>query len=799
MQFLNKVKTKLGHGAWYPFYNTFYERVRLDPYMIFLESRGGRALESNILEILKELATEPYHAFKIILSVRDTAMETIKNKIKHHGIRVDRVVRMGSVAYYYYLSRAGFLVNDTTFPGRFIKKDKQIYLNTWHGTPLKKMGRNNKSEVVSMGNVMRNLLCADYLVFPNQYMEEKMSDAYMLGELYRGHILHEGYPRNDIFQKTESGTKLKIDRGWKDKRLIAYLPTFRGRFDWIDEDKYIQVLKESLQIWEQQLEEDELLLVKLHPFVRTQICFDDYQNIRVFPKEWDTNEGLNACDALITDYSSVMYDYANSRRKIVLFVYDLEQYMNVRGLYEEILQYPFQIARTPLEVMEAIHEPGGEPSGAFLERYATWDDGNGSSRVCRQVFLGESCCRMARAKQDGRKNILIYGGNLAQNGITTALCAMLKYMDLDKYHYFVSFRTDYLKEFPERADRIPENVGVFPLASEMNMDLLTGAACMLWIKFGMSNPWIKRRIQNVYKREWKKHFGNCQFDKVIHYNGYETYMIGLIKEAACPRIIWVHNDMEQEIRTRKNQNSYPLREAYRSYERVIAVSEDILKSIYNISGKKDNVEVISNLIDYNNILARAEQQIAFDKDTVSNVSLDKLKKILEGHSDKFINIGRFSPEKGHYRLIDAFERYWSRHEDAYLIIVGGEGVLYQDVSEYAKSKKSSAHILLMMRVSNPMPILKRCDLFLLSSYYEGLGLVLMEADTLGVPVAACDVQGPRGFLQKYGGMLVENSADGLFHAMEEYHRGNMHPMNVDYEALNRETKEKCEALIDEDF
>lgn len=96
-------------------------------------------------------------------------------------------MRTGSVAYYHALSRAGYLVNDTSFPGRFIKKEGQIYLNTWHGTPLKKMGRDNRPEMVTMGNVQRNLLDSDYLVFPNQFMEEKN-----VRSLYAG----QSVPRN---------------------------------------------------------------------------------------------------------------------------------------------------------------------------------------------------------------------------------------------------------------------------------------------------------------------------------------------------------------------------------------------------------------------------------------------------------------------------------------------------------------------------------------------------------------------------------------------------------------------------
>ena len=91
--------------------------------------------------------------------------EQIEKKLAHYHISVDKIVHMSTPDYYYHLAKAGYLINDTTFPGRYIKKKGQIYLNVWHGTPLKRMGQDNEEERYDMGNIMRNLLMSDYLVF----------------------------------------------------------------------------------------------------------------------------------------------------------------------------------------------------------------------------------------------------------------------------------------------------------------------------------------------------------------------------------------------------------------------------------------------------------------------------------------------------------------------------------------------------------------------------------------------------------------------------------------------------------
>ena len=136
MSFLGKVKKKLRNGSWYPFYNTFYEKNNLDPHMILLESRSGKALESNILSLLKELCQEPYRSFTLVLSVHRDSENEIKEKLQKNSIQGVRFVRTGSVAYYHALSRAGYLVNDTSFPGRFIKRKVRFTLNNlaWHAS-----------------------------------------------------------------------------------------------------------------------------------------------------------------------------------------------------------------------------------------------------------------------------------------------------------------------------------------------------------------------------------------------------------------------------------------------------------------------------------------------------------------------------------------------------------------------------------------------------------------------------------------------------------------------------------------
>ena len=275
-------------------------------------------------------------------------------------------MRTGSLSYYKVLSQAGYLVNDTTFPGRFIKKDGQIYLNTWHGTPLKKMGRDNRPEAVSMGNVLRNcwilITCFSKLL----HGRDNVTRLYAARSLQRNGS-HEGYPRNDIFysEPGERQRRLLKEEGLEGKKIIMYLPTFRGLVGSVDNGKYMDVLNRHLRIWDEGLHDDEVLLVKLHPFLHGSENFDGYRHIRTFPAQWDTYEGLSLCSTLITDYSVYFMILPTPGKQIILFAYDRREYENGRGMYEDIGEYPFLYTEDAAEVIGCIRR-GGESRTLLL-------------------------------------------------------------------------------------------------------------------------------------------------------------------------------------------------------------------------------------------------------------------------------------------------------------------------------------------------------------------------------------------------------------------------------------------------
>lgn len=395
-----------------------------------------------------------------------------------------------------------------------------------------------------------------------------------------------------------------------------------------------------------------------------------------------------------------------------------------------------------------------------------------------------------------RKNVLIYSGSLAQNGLTASLLNLLSCLKDDTdTDYMITYRENSVRNSPERLQKIPKQFRRVPVAGDFCPSVSELICYILYFKFNISWKSVSERLDRFFKREWRRLFGGIDIDTAIQFSGYEYGVIKLFEQFDGKRIIFVHNDMVSEIKYRHNQHRLTLREAYRSYDTVALVTEDMRESTLEISGTDKNMTVIPNCHDYKSVIEKSLMPVEFQPETECNISLEELTEILDSDMDKFITIGRFSPEKAHLRLIDAFSDYCRLYPDreTCLIIIGGRGELYEQTVKYAE--KTGLKIILIRSMENPMPVLKKCSLFMLPSEYEGLGLVLLEADTLGIPVFATDIPGPRCFLKQYGGLLTENIREGILKGMIYYNEGKIRPLNIDYEKYNKSSAERFKNIL----
>ena len=492
-------------------YRLFLDSLPVDPRTVILEARNGRAIDGNVYYILDRLLKgEEYHQMKIFVVFEDDAAEqTIRRKIAaiDRGHRVS-LVRLHSEDYYRVMASAGYIVNDASIPNFFIKKEGQIYLNVWHGTPLKTMGRRVSHEPHATGNVQKNFIIADYLLYPSEYMMGHMIEDYMIANLSRAQILLGGYPRNTVFFDDASRQSLRKKYAPEAERIYAYMPTWRPSL-------MGESLQDVLDRFEQKLEDRERMYVNVHPLAEESVDLTCFEKIRPFPKEAETYAFLNVADALLTDYSSVFYDYAVTGRKIVLFTYDEEEYFATRGLYEPIDTLPFPQVRTAEEALESLRSAKEYDDGAFLRKYCSYESAAAADQLCREVFLGEHRMEHRSVPDNGKQNVLVYGGDLSDETRAKETMATLNQLDPGEANYYLTFNRADLKEGYSILFYLPEGIDYIGRAGAMWLSPVQQDAKDAYDKGRISFDGYWSIVKPAFALERKRYYGEMRIDRVV--------------------------------------------------------------------------------------------------------------------------------------------------------------------------------------------------------------------------------------------------------------------------------------------
>lgn len=802
---INRWRKRIADGGLRRMRYTKYLDKPVKEHAVLLENQQGKAMDGNIYALLCELAKgEEYRDYTLYLTCLKENKKKFKTQLAALGMERVKLVVRNSTPYNKILATAKYLINDTSFVFHFIKREEQVYLNTWHGTPLKTLGKSVKGEAHTIGNVQKNLLAADYLIFPNEFTMNRMVEDYMLRNLGTGEAWLTGYPRNEVFLQEAECVRLRKRYGLEGKKVYAFLPTWRGVVGGVVKKGQVNELTTYLTELDAGLPDNYVVYVKLHAFNGAEMDFGQFAHIRPFPEDCETYEFLAATDGLITDYSSVFFDYALTRNKIILFTYDEEEYEASRGFYLPLSELPFPQAKKVDELLALMLADKSYDETAFLKEYCAYDRPDAAKAICRKLFLHEDTgIKTCKLPDNGKRNVVIFGGALYNNGITTSLFNLLSQVDKEKTNYTLLYKMEDVKKHPEVLENLPENVHSLGFSNGLSLGFIDFVLYKVWTKKGLVPYGIIEKISDkIAKRDSRRLFAGCRTDKLIHFSGYSNDMTTTFRGASCNRTIYVHNDMEKEIRERRLVRTEVMARAYQEYDSVAVVTEDIKFCAERIAKKLParvektaEFSVAKNIINYQRVLDLAEQEISLDIRTKMNVSEERLQEILDSNGVKFINIGRFSPEKGHDRLLAAFDKIHKENPDTYLIIVGGRGALYEETLQKAQALDSYDHIVIILYLPNPFALLKRCDYFVFSSRYEGFGLVLAEADILGVRCVSTDIPGPRSFMKNYGGTLVADSEQGVYDGMKLCLDGKVtQTLSVNYEEYNKEAVAEFERI-----
>ena len=314
------------------------------------------------------------------------------------------VVKNGSSQCEKYLHQAKYWIFNFRAYDHWIPKKSQVYVQCWHGTPLKRLGYDITNSDNAMNSVkeIREKYRTDaqrfsYILSPCRFVTETFASAWNLKKTGKeAAILETGYPRNDFLNdfSQEDVLRIRENIGLKDetRKIILYAPTWRdNQYD--SKKGYVYDNPVDFAYLREQLGKDYVILFRAHYLVADQFDFEQYKDFVLDVSKYDDiNELYVVSDLLITDYSSVFFDYAILKRPMLFYMYDMEAYRDeMRGFYLDIHDLPGPIVKTEAELAGAVC--AASVAGAdmksietFNQEYNLMNDGNAAMRFVEKIF-----------------------------------------------------------------------------------------------------------------------------------------------------------------------------------------------------------------------------------------------------------------------------------------------------------------------------------------------------------------------------------------------------------------------------
>lgn len=875
---------------------------KIEKNTVLLEGVHGSTLNGHIYYLLNEIVDQQaMRKVYVVLKNTDDLEAFIPKKMRENV----EFVKHLSNKYYELLATCEYLINDTTFYPFFNKRKEQKYHIIWHGTPLKHMGK-DMPQMLDIANVQRNFYMADKIYVNNEKTMEILARTHHLNNVYTGEFVVGPSPRNSVFFEENNRNKVRSALQVEDKKVLVYMPTWRGNVGKVRNSEHITQMMAHL---EEELDENTILYVKLHPYERVVIP-DTYERVRPFPTDFESYEILTATDALITDYSSVMYDYMNLNKPIILFTYDFDTYLKERGMYDDLASYPFEQVFELEELIHSINQLSQDANyNEFNQNFNAHDQVNGSNIIMEHMLYDKEHSSIeTHYLHNGKETAVIVSGGFWSNGITTALINTLENIDTSERNYICFFEKEKVKkEHYHRLLDLPENVTFYPIVGEVNgnfKDRLLMKQYMWKENFKYKN--LDKYLSRIYKEEFTRLFGDLKVDWFIHYTGFERKSAEMMRHIDSKKAIWVHTDMFAEFEAKHNFSKKIIFGAYEKADRIVLVHQNLRKNLVDKFPQLSNkVVTVNNFLGeqrtrklaqenlFNSIndvnvdysfneyiempngslnkedlelksiehfpekeslkqdLTQTINQFKFkdykgQNDTIVehvNRSIDKLyqdfirdeelkskfkylfneqKSLIQEYFETndiessvlsvdfydqmrvskckmldaiynqnmkvYMNIGRYDYQKGHDKLIQAFEKIYEENQNVFLIMICPHGPLKSQTIQWIRDSAARENIIILGGMNNPYPLLNKVDAFVLSSNYEGLGLVVYEALALNTDVITVNLKETTEYLNDNQAIIVENNAEGLYQGFKKHIEEAPQFEAFDFDYFNEKSK-----------
>lgn len=375
-------------------YRLTYRLIPCEKNTVLFISFHGRGYSDNPKAIYEYLRKDNYD-LKYVWAIKN-------HKQKNIQIEGAKVIEYFSIPYFYYLARAKYWVVNCKLPTYVLKKDNQVYLQTWHGTPLKRLAHDiildNKDATFYRSKMSAEEMYEtydidvkryNYMISPNPYSTKVFGSAFQIN---RERLIETGYPRNDVLVNTtsEQVEALKEKMGLpKDKKVILYAPTWRDN-SYVMEG-YTFKLQVDFRKWQEQLSDNYVVIFKPHYLIVNDF---DIQQYKGFVYEASATSDIAdlylVSDILITDYSSVFFDYAILNRPMYFYMFDLNEYAKeLRGFYFDIYEtLPGPIVENEDDLLKELisNSYNYNKLNSFNEQFNQWHDGKSCEKVCNILF-----------------------------------------------------------------------------------------------------------------------------------------------------------------------------------------------------------------------------------------------------------------------------------------------------------------------------------------------------------------------------------------------------------------------------
>lgn len=782
-----------------------YRRLPIDQDVVLYESFAGNGMLCNPEAIYRALRADPRFA-------RLRHVWVLDDPTRHPAVVAElaaddrvSVVTRRSARYFRALSTAGYLVNNATFPAEFGKRPGQVYLNTWHGTPIKRMGYDIPGGAPDARNVVRNLLQADFLVSASPFMTEQLyATGYKMRGIHPGLVIEEGYPRVDQqrIDGAEARATLGVGSPADDVRIVLYAPTWRGGSFQDPRDDSAE-LAERVRTLQDRLGPGWRVLVKVHQAVFGAAQRSADLGPALVANDLPTNQVLAAADVLVADYSSIIVDYLPLDRPIVLFTPDRSEYDELRGRYQPAPGWPGP-ARSDLDDVAATIRAIGtggpdDPERSHREHRRTWrdqlcphEDGGASQRVVDVVFGGaRDGHRMIDLGRDGRRRLLIYVGELKPNGMTASAQNLLRAIDHDRIDVTAIYSHTGDEEQAAAVAAMEPRVRALARFGAINGSKASQAARHLLQQRGVPAGRSKPPLAGLFRAEWERCLGQATFDSVVDFIGYGAFMDLMLLQGGAPqgvarqggaphRAIWMHNDMVADSR-RDVGGRQPLRRRleavftlYRFFDRLVSVSpalREVNRGRLGQYASADRFTHAVNVIDAEGVLARASAEVEWQPPFVPD------------GTTTFVASGRLSHAKNFPRMVSAFAEVHAEQPLTRLVILG-DGPDRALLEKHIAGLGVGDGVLLAGHQPNPFPLMAGADCFVMSSDHEGQPMVILEALVLGLPVVTTRFDSVASALPGGQGLVVPRSVAGVADGMRAFLRGEVPRPTFDAQAYN---------------